>query len=242
MERFHPFSALHAATVVVLVFAIGALSWGGRSARRHGRLRRYEWTVGLLVLAYWVVYNLYATVRWGFAWSSSLPLQVCDITALAASLTFLTRRRLPQTVAYFWGLALSTQGIFTPDLAGGPATIDFWGFWLYHAFVVGAGVYALVVRGYRPTWRDYRTSALLGVAYAAAMLALDVTTGANYGYLGRTGSSQPSLLDVLGPWPQRVPVIVGLALVAMAMLQLPWAVRAARRRPPAMSPGDSTRA
>jgi hypothetical integral membrane protein (TIGR02206 family) len=232
MDRFHPFSVLHGITVMVLVLAVGALSWGGRVARRRERLGTYERTVGIVILAYWVVYNLYATVRFGFSWSWSLPLQVCDITAQAAVGEEGQRRRLPQTISYFWGIALSTQGVITPDLLGGLATIDYWGFWSYHLFVVGAGVYALAVRGYRPTWRDYGVAASVGVAYAVAMFALDALTGANYGYLGRPGSSQPSLLDLMGPWPGRVPVIVGLALAGMAVLQMPWTLRALRRHTP----------
>lgn len=230
MERFHPFSAVHGITVIVLAAAIAGMSWGGRIAERRGHLPAYERTAGAVILTYWIVYNLYATVRWGFSWSWSLPLQVCDITALAAALTFLTHRRLPQTIAWFWGVALSTQGVITPDLVGGLATIDFWGFWSYHLVVVGAGVYAIAVRKYRPTWRDYGIAASLGIAYAAAMFALDVATGANYGYLGRPGSSQPSILDFMGPWPGRVPVIVALALAGMAVLELPWAVLGSRRR------------
>jgi len=155
-------------------------------------------------------------------------LQVCDVTALSAALVFLTAHRLPQTISYFWGIALSTQGVFTPDLVGGPATLAFWGFWMYHAIVVGAGVYSVVVRGFRPTWRDFFVAASLGLVYACALFALDAATGANYGYLGRTGSSQPSLIDVLGPWPRRVPVMIALALSAMAALQIPWSVRASR--------------
>jgi hypothetical integral membrane protein (TIGR02206 family) len=226
--EFQPFSVVHLLTVAGLALALTALAAGGITARRNGAERRFNATIGAIALAFWGVYNAYAVVRWGFTWRNSLPLQVCDVTALSAALVFLTAKRLPQTISYFWGIALSTQGVLTPDLAGGPGTIAFWGFWLYHAFVVGAGVYAVAVRGYRPAWRDFFVAASLGIAYACSAFAFDVATGANYGYLGRSGSSQPSLLDVLGPWPQRVPVMIALALAAMAVLQIPWAVRSAR--------------
>lgn len=228
MTGFRPFSPAHLLTVVGLALVLAALMATGLSARRNGTERRFERVIGAIVLAFWLVYNSYAIARWGFTWRDSLPLQVCDVTALSAAMVFLTDSRLPRTISYFWGIALSSQGIFTPDLVGGPATIDFWGFWMYHAIVVGAGVYAVIVRGYRPTWRDFFVAAALGLVYACAAFALDAATGANYGYLGHSGSSQPSLIDVLGTWPRRVPVMIALALSAMAVLQIPWSVRATR--------------
>jgi hypothetical integral membrane protein (TIGR02206 family) len=228
MTGFRPFSVAHLLTVAGLALALAAFMAAGLSARRNGSERRFERVAGAVGLAFWAVYNSYAIVRWGFSWRDSLPLQVCDVTALSAAMVFLTSSRLPRTISYFWGIALSSQGIFTPDLVGGPATIAFWGFWMYHAIVVGAGVYAVIVRGYRPEWRDFFIAASLGLVYACAALVLDAATGANYGYLGRPGSSQPSLIDVLGPWPRRVPLMIALALSAMAVLQIPWSVRATR--------------
>lgn len=229
MTRFQPFSLPHILTVIAVTLAIVAVVAAGRWAQRNGMERRFNIIAGGIILAFWFGYNAYAILTRGFQWTSSLPLQVCDVTALAAAFTFLSDRRFPQTIAYFWGIALSSQGVITPDLSGGPTTIDFWGFWLYHGFVVGAGIYAVAARGYRPTWRDFGVAAGIGLLYAGSMFAIDATTGANYGYLGRPGSSQPSLLDVMGPWPQRVPIMVGLSIAAMAVLQIPWSIRASRR-------------
>lgn len=230
MTRFQPFSLAHILTVIALALAIAAVVAAGRSAQRDGTERRFHRIMGWIILAFWIIYHAYSTLTTGFQWTSSLPLQVCDVTALAAAFTFLSNHRLAQTMAYFWGIALSSQGVITPDLSGGPTTIDFWGFWLYHGFVVGTGIYAVAARGYRPTWRDFGIAAGIGLLYAALMFALDVVSGANYGYLGRPGSSQPSLLDVMGPWPQRVPIMVGLAIAAMAMLQVPWSIGSRRRK------------
>src|SRR5215212_9647923 len=117
MMDFRPFSPLHLLTVAGLALALAALVAGGLAARRNGSVRRFDVAAGTVILAFWAVYNAYAVVRWGFTWRNSLPLQVCDVTALSAALVFLTAKRLPQTISYFWGIALSTQGIVTPDLA-----------------------------------------------------------------------------------------------------------------------------
>ena len=131
-------------------------------------------------------------------------------------------------LAWFWGSALGSQAVFTPDLSGGPATISFWAFWLYHFFIVGAGIYTVTVRGFRPRWPDLRLALALGVLYAAVVFAIDAAFGLNYGYFGRSDPSQPTLLDYLGPWPLRALYMVLAGGAAMTLLWLPWAVAARR--------------
>ncbi|MGQ0538935.1 MAG: TMEM164-related integral membrane acyltransferase, partial [Gemmatimonadaceae bacterium] len=117
------------------------------------------------------------------------------------------------------------QAILTPDLESGPAKHAFWIFWLMHVLIVGGAVYALVVRGYRPTRRDCGFAIAVGWLWLAIVFGLNLLTGENYGYLGPAKPSQPTLIDVLGPWPLRVLWMGLLGTAAMALLQLPWAAR-----------------
>ena len=119
-------------------------------------------------------------------------------------------------------MALGSQAVITPDLAGGPSTISFWAFWLYHLFVVGAGIYVVVVQAFRPTWRDLRFALLFALCYVAVVFTIDAVFDLNYGYLGRPTPSRPTLLDVLGPWPLRVVFMVLLGAAAMTLLLIPW--------------------
>lgn len=231
MTRFTPFGALHFLSAAALAVGVGALCAIGTRLRGSRAARRYERVVALLVASLWVSYQAYDGIVYGFDVRWSLPLQLCDVTALVAALAFAWPLRSLHALAWFWGLALATQAVVTPDLQGGPATLAFWAFWLYHTFVVGAGVYAVTVRRFRPTWLDLRLAISLGLGYAAAMFAVDAAFGLDYGYLGRDLPGQASLLDLLGPWPWRVAWMVLLAALAMTLLWLPWAI-VARRAPP----------
>ncbi|MFN8580377.1 MAG: YwaF family protein [Gemmatimonadaceae bacterium] len=121
-----------------------------------------------------------------------------------------------------------------PDSRRGrrPGSLGFIAFFLYHAFVVGAGVYVVAVHGFRPSGRDLVVAIALGMAWAAATFALDLVTGWNYGYLGRNTPGRPTLIDYLGPWPQRALLMVMLGAGAMVLLWLPWLLfRRGRPRP-----------
>ena len=94
--------------------------------------------------------------------------------------------------------------------------------------------------GYRPTWRGY------GIAYAATLLwaGIAVTgntlTGANYGYLNRAPAG-PSILDLLGPWPQYLLVEAVVIAAGWALLTLPFVLRDRRRPVPAVGEGGLMR-
>jgi len=200
------------------------MCWIGRTLKGTANGRRYELALSAGLWVLWLAYQAYDFSRHGFDPRHTLPLQMCDFSAIIAALVFARPNRGLQSLAYFWGLALGSQAVITPDLVGGPSTLAFWAFWLYHLFVVGAGVYVVAVQGFRPQWRDLRFALLMGILYTAAMFTIDAVFDLNYGYFGRPLPSRPTLLDVLGPWPLRVVFMVMLGTAAMAALWLPWLV------------------
>jgi hypothetical integral membrane protein (TIGR02206 family) len=137
-------------------------------------------------------------------------------------LAILSKQRRLVALLYFWGIGFSLQGIITPDLQMGFLSLYFWLFWLHHAAIVGAVVFMVVVHRYRPTRKDFHWAVGVGLAYLALVVPINAAFGFNYGYLGRSLPSQPSLLDWLGPWPWRVGAMAVLSWLGMTLLLLPW--------------------
>lgn len=216
-------------TLVGLTGAIWAMCRVGIVLRPQGR-RLYERGLALAVAMLWAGYVVFDFNRRGWDVRHSLPLQLCDFAALIAVATFARPKRIAHALAYFWGLALSTQALITPDLVGGPGTLAFWAFWLYHLFVVGAGVYVVVVRDFRPTFRDLLSAVSAGLVYVGVIFSIDAIFDVNYGYLGRAKPGIPTVLDMLGPWPWRVLNMSLAAIAAMTLLWLPWELRRRRQR------------
>jgi len=100
----------------------------------------------------------------------------------------------------------------------------FWSFWFLHGFVMMTSVYDIAVNGFRPAWRDYRVACIAAAAYVAVVLPVNLALGANYGFVGQSKPLNPSIVDLLGPWPERLLIIVPLAALAMAVAMLPWVV------------------
>lgn len=170
------------------------------------------WVGGFLFLRFGPLYNPETTY----------PLQLCHWAGVAAALVLVTAHPYLRAFVYFCGLGLCTQAVITPFLPDGPARFPFWFFWVTHGMIVGVPIYDIVARGYRPGWRDYRIACAAAAFYVIFVLPIDLVTGWNYGFVGPSRPGVTSIVDLLGPWPQRLVFIVALAAGVMFVLLLPW--------------------
>lgn len=188
--------------------------------------------MGLLAAALYTGATTYWFLPGVFNFDNSLPIHVCDLIALVLPFALLLRTRLTFALLWFVGVGLSSQGLITPVVRAGPATGEFWSFWISHCVVVGGGFFLVLGLGYRPRWGDYGIAVLCLAWYAFVMLLLNTVTGWNYGYVGAAAPDQPTLIDALGTWPLRLIPLSMLAAFAMALLMLPfvgpWSVAAGR--------------
>jgi len=229
VQTFRSFSTLHGAALSGVAASITLLVTAGRAWQGRPRQQLLERVFALSIILLRVGVFVWNLVPSRLSLGRSLPLQICDLAALCSAFALLSPRRWLAAIAYFWGLALSIQGLLQPDLSRGPESLEFWLFWLHHALIVGAAFYLVAVRGFRPGVRDFRTAIGAGLAYVVTVFVIDLLLDVNYGYLGRGMPSQPTLLDWLGPWPWRVLVMVVLAIVVMWLLLVPWLLRRAAR-------------
>ena len=223
MEIFRAFSGLHAAALgAIAALTLLAILRARRGGARTPAASPTERAIGLAYVAAWI-----GTYGW-FLFSplhdplKTYPLQMCHLTALAAGLLLVTGWRPLRAIVYFWGIALCTQALVTPSLTEGPAIYPFWFFWTSHGLIVGVAAYDVCARGFRPALRDYGTACAAGALYVAAVLPLDLWLGANYGFVGPSRPEVPTIVDFLGPWPERVGVIMAIVAAAMGLALAPW--------------------
>jgi hypothetical integral membrane protein (TIGR02206 family) len=225
MDEFRAFSLLHAAALMAVAAASWGLAWNGR---QHGGSSPWARIVGVLFVIEWIAFHTWKATPPELKPIETLPLQMCHWTALAAGCYLATQLRALRPILYFWGFGLCTQALITPVLKEGPNDVIFWHFWLSHGMIVVGAVYALVAEGYRPSWRDYGIACVATLFYGLSVLPVNLLIGANYGFLGRSKPEQPTLVDWLGPWPERLLVIVCIVAGIMALLAWPWSRSRAR--------------
>lgn len=232
-SEFVPFGPSHG--VVVAVLAVVAVALVGLGRAQRGTLAQYRTSrVFAVVFAVFLVpLELYWMLpsQWGLGYS--LPLQLCDLAAMAAVWALWSHSPTAFALTYFWGLTLTVQAFVTPEVNGAdfPA-LGFIMFFGLHCLVVWAGVYLTWGVGLHPDWRGYRVAVAATLVWGVVMFVFNRAMGTNYGFLNAKPLAG-SLLDVLGPWPWYLLSELVLGAVVWALITWPWVRRRSPRPAPA---------
>jgi len=227
LRDFHPFTLQH---LVASVFFGGLMTLAIREGLRRRALNdrgasehafgRY-WGIGILI------YQAMETAWWllpgNFVVEKSLPLAMCDLAAWTAGITLITRNRSARVLLYYWGLCLSSQAFLTPILheGQGMGTVRFWFFYIGHTNIVGAALYDLIVRRFRPRLADWWFTVLVSMAYVALIVPLNIGLNVNYGFMGPT-DDQAGVVKLMPGWPWRVHAVIAGGFVLYIIATVPW--------------------
>jgi hypothetical integral membrane protein (TIGR02206 family) len=229
MTKFVPGSWVHLTALAICAISILLYI---PIARRY-RLGKLPWlgkAMATACIAIWLLNTGVACTPSLFRWDSSLPLFYCNLANLVGAFAILCERRIFQSVLYFWACGLSVWAFLTPTLAFGPNHIGFWIFWAYHLCIGLAVTHLIVGNVYRPNRRDLLATIAVTIAYGLILVAINVPTGWNYGFLGASRPSSPTPIDLLGPFPLRLLWIALLAAGIFCILMLPWKIADMRNR------------
>jgi len=181
-----------------------------------------------------------------FDLQDSLPMHVCRLGVWIAAWQLFTLDRRARSLTLFWGIGLSSQIFFTPYIKVGYSNISFWIYWLNHVQIVGCAIYDIAVLGYRPDWRDLRFASISGVIFAVVIFGLNALLGTNYSYLGKGNHEGASIVDKMGPYPQRVIwMIIGSLFIFVLIFGISKLMRRIRvgmfKKPPPRFVGPTQR-
>ncbi len=166
----------------------------------------------------------------GLDWIDILPLHFCDFAVLLAIVALATKRQDVSELLYFWGLSGTVIAMLMPDVDRDfPDTRCVSFFALHGVVAISAAVIAFGL-GVRPRPGAHWRAFLFTNAYAVVIAVIDWRAGENFLYL-RARPSQPSILDVMGPWPWYILAADALAWLIFRALMIPFERRGAAERP-----------
>ena len=223
---FIPYSGLHIAAVSICALVVVALTMAGRILRNtHETALRCG--LGIFGLLYWISYNVWWD-RHAPDLAAALPLHICDLNGVIAPLALLTLNRWLRATCYFLDLRADDPGLHRqPDsLLVRSASSSGW-FWAQHTIIIACAVHDIAVLGFRPNWRDLGRAYAVSAIYLTTDVPVNFLLGTNYGYIGNPLPPEkiPPFIDALGPWPLRAIIVVVLAAIGFALVQLPWLIR-----------------
>lgn len=228
MERFDPYGTSH--VVLLLLALVGTVAFValGRAVRRTPRELVTCRSLAVLLPSILVPLQLIDFLPGRFDLDTTLPFQLCDLSGIAATVALWTRHRIAVALTYFWGLALTTQALLTPDLVTDFPDPKFLGFAALHLLVVWAAALLTFGLGLGPCWRDLWTTVGATALWMGAAFLLNLALSTNYGFVNGKPEGG-SVLDLFPPWPTYLLVEALLVAVTWALMTWPWEVLRARR-------------
>ncbi len=231
MDGFTTFGTQHLVMLGVAAVGLVPAVLVGRSRPDEAARRRTSRVLAVVLVAVLVPLQALDFLPGQYDVATTLPLQLCDLAAVAAVVALWTHHRYAVGLTYYWGLLLTTQGLLTPALDTAFPSVKFLGFWALHLLVVWAAVHLTWGVRLPPTWREYATTVATTLVWAGAVYLFSDATGTNYGFLVRKPAG--SVLDALGRWPAYLGQLAVIVLVLWALMTVPWSlVRRRRSRHP----------
>ncbi|MDQ2881407.1 MAG: TIGR02206 family membrane protein [Actinomycetota bacterium] len=228
VRQFVAFGLSHRVVIAVLVVVAAALVALGRRCRGRPVQRWCSRTFALVFAGFLLPLELYWLLFGPGEIKYSLPLQLCDLAAMAAVWALWSYSDTAFALTYFWGLTLTSQAFSSPELTGPDfPSLQFVSFFGIHSLVLWAAIYLTWGVGLRPDWHSYRIALLATIGWGMVMFVFNQLAGTNYGFLN-TKPVVKSLLDLLGPWPWYLLSALAVGAAAWALITWPWVRQRAR--------------
>jgi hypothetical integral membrane protein (TIGR02206 family) len=226
---FVVFGPSHKIVLGLIVVVPLVLAMLVRLARPAKLSRAICWAFALVIAGTWAAWYVVFIRQGWIDLGNALPMDLCSWAAIATILALLFESQKAYELAWFWAMAGTVQGIVTPDIPDDFPAFRFIEFSLFHGGIIAAVLFLTLGLGMRPTLKSIPRVIGWSLFYLALAGLTDWLLKVNYGFL-RAKPGHASLYDLMPPWPYYIGYVVVLALIAIAICYLPFALADAVKR------------
>ena len=195
----------------------------GRTRWNQSQQRNYIFYFSLFV-AFTQLFKVFARWYLGvFDITRDLPLELCNMMALAMPFVMYYKWRFGWSILFFWICAGTAQAMITPTHVAAFPNYEAIRYWAVHVGLPVMAVYGAVVYGWRVTWKDALYSGIGMNLAALAIYFANLIFGSNYMYLNAKPPGT-TLYSILGPWPWYILSLEGVILVLFSALMIPFVI------------------
>lgn len=148
----------------------------------------------LLMIPYYQIDYLFVQNNWDPQYH--LQLHLSNMILLAIALSFLTKIRIFQVIAFFWGLTGAFFSLLLPDLNQDFPSRDYIEFWAVHMIFVPMVFFIVYYRKLKIQYRDIYLASGFLLLYASIIYPINKHLGANYGYINQP----PKFISEIQTW------------------------------------------
>jgi hypothetical integral membrane protein (TIGR02206 family) len=207
---------------IALAFAVPVvLALLVRMANNETLYRVVRFLFAAELIATYVIWIWLLYARGWMAVGNILPMHLCDWAAIATIITLIRPNQKTYELAYFWALSATLQATLTPELALGWPDWRFIVFFGFHCGVIAAVLYMTLGMKMRPYLKSIPRAIGWTLFYGVCAGLVDWIFDVNFGFL-HGKSKDPSVLDLLAPWPYYIAELVPIGIAFILVLYLPF--------------------
>ena len=214
---FTPQSTQHGYWLLYAVISTIFWLYLGKVAKTPEEEQKIGWYMGSIGLLSWVYSEVMMLTFNPWETMSGLPLHLCYF--LNFVLPLMVKRRSFEVFDWVYPIVMAgcLQALLTPDLKSSFPNHFSIKYWLVHIGLVQCALYAIVVYGFRPTFKGIFKCLLGFNIYAAIVWCFNRVLDTNFMYLREKPPG--TILDSLGEYPY---YIFGTELLALALFFVVW--------------------
>lgn len=220
---FVRYGAEHGASLVIWWIIGISMMYFARTKWSELEQRRYIFYFGIFV-ATTQLFKVFAKLHLGtFDITTDLPLELCNIMALAMPFIMLYKWRFGWSILFFWICAGTAQAMITPTHIAAFPNYEAIRYWAVHVGLPIMAIYGAVVYGWRLTWKDALFSAIGMNVVALLVYFANIVLEANYMYLNAKPPGA-TLYSILAPWPYYILCLEGVIFILFSLLLVPFMI------------------
>jgi hypothetical integral membrane protein (TIGR02206 family) len=224
-EQLLPFifySMSHWVALIVITSICVMLFLLRKWIRQQKKADLYRYGLAGFLLIMDVLLNVWYGTSGLWNMSYTLPLHLCSLTVLLCIIMLLTKSYALFEFNYFAGIGGALQALLTPAaiLSGFPH-FTYYYFFIAHGGIIVSCLFMVWVYDYRPYFRSIGKTMIYLNLLIIPIAVVNYLTEGNYLFIMHK-PNDPSLIDILGPWPWYILSMEAAAAVAFVLLYVPF--------------------
>ena len=190
--------------------------------------------LGVLLLAPEPLVQLWLASRGLWNINESLPLHLCDLTAIFSWMALIWRNQKVYECLFYWGIPGAIISLATPEFTLatgvindnrtlGNETLIFLNYYVSHGGILASSLYLSFALGRRPGRGSWWKISLLGLPLLLAVGLLNKLIDTNYIFLCRPPQVASGL--IIGDWPWYVFGMIFMVTLCSLLLYIPYGLQ-----------------
>ena len=222
--HFIAFSSVHLSAILFLIISNFLIFYFLGKTRNIKYINLFRYITAFLMIFYSISFEIWSLAVGIFTLKDSLPLHLCDVAVLLSAIMLLTKNKYLFEITYFWGLGGSLLAILTPDITESFPHFNFINYFLSHGGIITCVLFMVIIENYKVNLKSVFRVFLITNIYMLFIAGVNLILKSNYLYICRKPVN-PTLMDLLGPWPWYVLSLEGVSITVFLILFLPFALK-----------------